>query len=83
MTTNIKRAVQADMKRADAAMKAAMTLTPGLASKIASVIVHADELFSPDGRNLDKIPLKQALNEPDVKAWIKSLGPLAPVKRLA
>ena len=56
-------------------------LTPALASKIASVVVHADELLSPDGRHLDKIPLKQAMEDPEVRAWIKTLGALAPVKR--
>ena len=34
MTTNAQRAVARSMKREQAAMKAAMTLTPALASKL-------------------------------------------------
>ena len=81
MTTKAQRAVRADMDRRDKAMKAAMMLTPALASKIASVVVHADELLSAEGHAFDKTALEQACCDLEVRAWIKSLGPLAPVKR--
>ena len=57
------------------------TLNAVLASKIASVIVHADEATSLDGHHFDKVTLLQAIHDPDVQAWVKSLGPLAPLKR--
>ena len=62
-------------------MMKAFQLDAALASKIASVIVHADEMFSEDGHYFDKIALQQAVSDPEIKAWIKSLGPLAPLKR--
>lgn len=57
-------------------------ISASLASKLASVVVHADELFSPDGRiGFDEHALEQAARDPEVQEWVKSLGPLAPVKR--
>lgn len=57
-------------------------ISASLASKLASAVVHADELFSTDGRaGFDEQALLQAVRDPEVQEWIKSLGPLAPVKR--
>lgn len=57
-------------------------ISASLASKLASVAVHADELFSADGRStFDEHALLTAARDPEVLAWIKSLGPLAPAKR--
>ena len=57
-------------------------ISASLASKLASVVVHADELFSADGRiGFDTEALKQSARDPEVQDWIKSLGALAPVKR--
>lgn len=54
-----------------------------LVSKLASVVVHADELFSTDGRKVfDEAALLTAARDPEVQAWIKSLGALAPIKRI-
>jgi hypothetical protein len=54
-----------------------------LASKLASVVVHADELFSVDGRRVfDEVALLNAARDPEVQEWIKSLGALAPAKRV-
>jgi hypothetical protein len=58
-----------------------MEINDSLASKLASVVVHADEMLSPMGHGFDKTALEQACRDPEVKAWIESLGPLAPVKR--
>lgn len=52
-----------------------------LASKLASVVVHADEMLSAKGHHFDKIALEQACRDPEVLEWIESLGPMAPVKR--
>lgn len=58
-----------------------LVLAPALAAKIASVVVHADEMLSAKGHHFDKAALDVALHDPDVQAWIKALGALAPVKR--
>lgn len=58
-----------------------LNLSMSLAAKLGAVVVHADELFSPDGHNVDKDALEALLNDPEVRRWIKSLGALAPVKR--
>lgn len=58
-----------------------LVLTAALASKLASIVVHADEMMSPMGHGYDRIALEQAISDPEVQAWIKALGPLAPVKR--
>lgn len=52
-----------------------------LASKLASVVVHADELFSPAGHAYDQEALLIAARDPEVQAWIRELGPFAPQKR--
>jgi hypothetical protein len=54
-----------------------------LACKLASVVVHADELLGPDGRAVfDTEALATAARDAEVQAWVKSLGALAPLKRL-
>lgn len=77
----IQKAVRKDMDRAQEVMKKAMTLSPALASKLASVVVHSDEMLSPQGHYFDKAALLTACRDPEVQAWLKALGPLAPVKR--
>ena len=62
------------------------TLEMSLAVKLASVVVHADEYLTPRGASplghpYDAEALKVLVRDPEVVAWIKSLGPLAPVKR--
>lgn len=57
-------------------------LSLALASKLASIAVHADELLGPGGHDFDRTALLQAIGDPEVKAWLASLGPLAPVKRV-
>jgi hypothetical protein len=59
-----------------------LTLTPALAVKIGSLIVHTDEYLSPGGHEYDGVAIKDLLSQDDVQAWLKSF-PLAmlPVKR--
>ena len=57
-------------------------LTLGLAVKLGSIVVHADELTGPDGRELDCQVIRQALEDTEVVAWIKDMGCLLPVKRI-
>jgi hypothetical protein len=81
MTTNAQRSVAASIRREQKRTKDALTLSPALASKLASVVVHAEEMFSTHGHYFDKLALEQALGDPEVLAWLKALGPLAPEKR--
>ena len=60
----------------------AMVLSYGLASKLASVVVHATEMLDPVvGHGYDRIALEGALGDREVRQWIRDLGPLAPVPR--
>ena len=52
-----------------------------LAAKLAGVVVHADEMLGADTHHFDRIALEQNIHDPEVKEWIKSLGPLAPQNR--
>jgi hypothetical protein len=52
-----------------------------LLSKLGSLIVHADETLSPDGRELDRRTFRDLLADPEVRRWMKAMGPLLPVKR--
>ena len=52
-----------------------------LAAKLGAIVVHAEEMFSPDGHEFDRIALQQGIADDEVQAWIGSLGPLVPVKR--
>lgn len=57
-------------------------LTMALAVKLASLIVHTDELTSPGGHPLDREAVRSGLSDPEVRAWLESFGPgLLPVKR--
>lgn len=61
----------------------ALKPSPGLLCKLASVIVHADEMTSPHGHEFDKVAFNSALNDPEVKEWIDTMTKMAmaPVKR--
>ena len=51
--------------------------------KLGSIIVHADELLSPDGHPVDREALQSAMSDPAVKEWLDSMGAMAlvPLKR--
>lgn len=57
-------------------------LSLSLAVKLGSIVVHADELTGPDGRELDQQVIRHALDDMEVIAWIKDMGCLLPVKRI-
>ena len=56
-------------------------LSATLLCKIGSIVVHADEMLSEDGHDFDKIALKQLIEDPEVKAWVKEMGCMLPQKR--
>jgi hypothetical protein len=51
---------------------------------LGSIAVHAEELLSPDGRNIDKGVILQLLQNAELKEWIKEMNKMAmlPVKRI-
>ena len=52
-----------------------------LLSKLGSIIIHAEELVSPQGHRFDKVALDQLLTDLEVRTWIKQMGVFLPVKR--
>lgn len=66
------------------AMKQQAISTPSLSVlvKLGSIVVHADELFSPDGRDIDKQMVESLLRDPEVVDWIREMGALLPLKRV-
>jgi hypothetical protein len=51
-----------------------------LASKLASIVVHAEE-YAETQHPYDLTALEQLTSDPEVKEWLKEMGPLVPVKR--
>jgi hypothetical protein len=58
-----------------------MEIDIALLVKLGSIVVHTDEFFSPDGHAVDRHTVKTLLRDPDVQAWIESMGPMLPLKR--
>lgn len=59
------------------------TMTPALLCKLASIVVHADELTSPSGHEFDAGALRALIGDGEVAEFIKTMSDmgLAPVKR--
>ena len=61
------------------------TLSPsaGLLCKLASVVVHVDELYSAGDHEFDRVALNAVINDREVQQWIEEMRKLgmAPVKR--
>ena len=51
--------------------------------KIGSIIVHAEELMSPNGHEYDRIALQQLMRDVEVKTWLEAMdaGGFLPKKR--
>lgn len=58
-------------------------ISPTLAVKLGSAIVHADEAMSADGHAADESAFRSILADPEVSAWLAAMNELAllPVKR--
>lgn len=57
--------------------------SPQLLIKLGSIIVHQQELNSPDGHYMDKSALDSLLEDEQVKEWMAGMDKMAflPVKR--
>jgi hypothetical protein len=58
-----------------------MRPSPPLLVKLGSIIVHAEELASPEGHQFDLATLQHLLADPDVKAWMKEMDRLTLLPR--
>ena len=50
--------------------------------KLGSIVVHADETLSSDGRAIDRNVTIGLINDPEVQEWIEQMGALLPHKRI-
>lgn len=63
-------------------VKAGTMIPISLVVKLASIVVHADEASDPTAAHpFDLMALRTLVTDAEVIEWIKSIGPLAPVKR--
>lgn len=60
-----------------------MKLELTLIVKLASIAIHVEELFSTDGRNVDRMTVESLLKDSEVQAFLKSkdMKAFLPVKR--
>jgi len=71
------------MKKRNTKLPACLTPSVSLLSKLGSVIVHVEELYSSGGHEFDVVAFKMAIADPEVAEWIDQMSKLAfiPVKR--
>lgn len=57
--------------------------TATLMVKLGSIVVHVEEMLSPQGHAFDKIAIQQLLKDPEVKEWLAEMDAMAliPKKR--
>ena len=58
-------------------------LKPSLAllAKLGSIVVHAEEMISPNGHRFDRAVFQALLGDPEVRTWLKAMTVYLPVKR--
>jgi hypothetical protein len=52
-----------------------------LLMKLGSICVHVEEMLSPKGHEFDRQAILGLLQDPEIRAWLKQMGPLLPQKR--
>jgi len=77
----VQKAVLALDESSPVAEPGGFRISVSLAAKLAAAVVHGDELTGPGGHDFDRMALRTVFEDPEVVAWIKEMGPLAPVKR--
>lgn len=62
---------------------AVQPFSPALASKLGSIVVHAEELVGNDGHEFDAAAFRALMADDEVQAWLRQMRSLAliPVKR--
>lgn len=58
-------------------------LSAALLCKLGSIVVHVEEMMSPEGHHYDKLALENLLADSEVREWIEAMDKLAmlPKKR--
>jgi hypothetical protein len=54
-----------------------------LLCKLGSIAVHADEMTAPGAHQFDLTALRALLADAEVSEWIKDMGAMLPLKRIA
>lgn len=54
---------------------------PRLLAKVGSILVHVEEMLSPQGHRFDRAALEATMNDPEVKEWLEALDKLALVPK--
>jgi hypothetical protein len=72
---------QSEASEREVEFKRALKPSLQLLTKLGSLIVHADETLSPDGRDLDRRVFFNLLKDDEVQRWMKAMGPFLPLKR--
>ena len=51
--------------------------------KLGSIVVHTEEMLSPDGHHFDRIALQSLLDDTDVRSWLAQMDKMSllPKKR--
>lgn len=72
-----------DIKSSPSGAASFLSPSVGLLVKLGSIVVHADEYWSPHGHPFDMDAAKTLLADPDVVAWIAagSAAAMLPKKR--
>ena len=52
-----------------------------LLCKLGSIAVHVEESMSTKAHAVDIAAMQALIRDPEVREWIKSMGPFMPVKR--
>ena len=68
------------MKKGKLAIEGMVVGLP-LLCKLGSIVVHTEEMLSAKGHHFDLTALKGLLADPEVVAWVKSMGVYLPAKR--
>lgn len=71
------------VKKKQKDMESENPLKPSLAllAKLGSIVAHVAEAMGAGGHSFDVVAIKALLLDPEIKAWIKNIGPFIPVKR--
>ncbi len=52
-----------------------------LLMKLGSIVVHVEEMLSPQGHEIDRRTILSLLSDDEVQQWIRAMGVYMPVKR--
>ena len=77
MTTKKDSEITVDGVKLPAEFPTSITLL----AKLAAIAIHAERIISPDDNAVDHTTLRSLLDDPELKAWMKSMGAYLSVTR--